>query len=318
MRRMMMMVLSLILIGGMGVVVHAQDPIPTIDPLLNPPVNPPDEEQLASIPTLAAARSDLELLASISRGIDRPTGWSGSFDTNDPQFALLLRLDLELLVGATVGPDVRPDSWFGVVPSKPLAIARDVRHDLEVLADIILESTFIRPEGWLGDDPIMRCDRATQALVQVTAINGYFVQVDYSQPDYCFRAALQASVFVETVTTRPALTAQDLVVAGTGGVEAPSGFTAPFQAVGPFVVGFYDRKATRRGGVVPDGTPFNVVGRSYTPFSNMMLVEGENFRLFIDYTFTSISNDEFIALGEAAEGADLRTACTTDWCEVER
>ncbi len=294
----------------------AQDAAPAPEPTFEPL----DEAQLAILPTLTAARADLELLASSTRGVDRPAGWSGNLDINNPQYAILLRLDLELLVGATLGADVRPEGWFGVIPSTPAAVARDIRHDLELLADVVMNSRTVRPRGWQGDDPIMRCSRAVQTLIQIVELNGYSLQLNFEQPDYCYRAEMQASVFIETLNRTAALdpAAAALTVPGTGGTPTPSGFRAPYQAVGPFVVGFYDRRARRRGGVLPDGTQFNLIARSYTPFSKMMLIEGENFRLFVDYTFTSVTTDEFFALPEASESADFSTQCSAPWCEVYR
>ena len=293
-----------------------------VTPAPEPTFEPLDEAQSAALPTLTAARADLELLASSTRGIDRPAGWSGNLDTANPQYAILLRLDLELLVGATLGADERPEGWFGVVPSTPAAVARDIRHDLELLADVVMNSRTVRPRGWQGDDPIMRCSRAVQTLIQIVELNGYPIQVNFNQSDYCYRAEMQASVFIETLNRTaaldPAAAAAALTVAGTGGTPTPSGFRAPYQAVGPFVVGFYDRRARRRGGVLPDGTQFNLIARSYTPFSKMMLVEGESFRLFVDYTFTNVSTDDFFALPEASESADFSTQCNLGWCEVYR
>lgn len=312
--------------------VPAATPTPEIAPTIEtlptlPPTTPTPEpptlgpEQLAAVPILNAARADLELLAFVARGVDRPAGWTGSFDSNEPQFHIFLRLDLELLAGATLGADLRPEDWFGVVPSNPVPIARDIRHDLELLANVIMESDTVRPTGWLGDDPLMRCSRGVQALVTVVTLNGYGVDANPLDTNYCRLVEQRASVFIETLNLRPELVEQALTVPGTGdqgGGNRISTFTAPFEALGPFVVGFYDRKARRRGGVIPDGTQFNVIGRSYTPFSNMMLIEGENFRLFVDYLYTNVSNDEFFALPEVSTNADFNTTCSVEWCEVDR
>lgn len=318
MRRSIWGVIAAVIALCFGGLAYAQDATPAPEPTFEPL----DEAQIAALPTLIAARADLELLASSTRGVDRPAGWSGNLDINNPQYAILLRLDLELLVGATLGADVRPEGWFGVVASAPAAVARDIRHDLELLADVIMGSRTVRPRGWQGDDPIMRCSRAVQTLIQIVELNGFALQLDFDQPDYCYRAEMQASVFIETLNRTaaldPAAAAAALTVPGTGGTPTPSGFQAPYQAVGPFVVGFYDRRARRRGGVLPDGTQFNLIARSYTPFSKMMLVEGESFRLFVDYTFTNVTADEFFALPEAADGADFSTVCNASWCEVYR
>src|SRR5689334_24388084 len=91
----------------------------------------------ADLPILISARSDLQLLAINTLGNNLPAGWNDSLDINDPQLPLLIRLDLELLAGALLGADKRPPGWFGTVLSTPYAIARDIRHDLELLADTV-------------------------------------------------------------------------------------------------------------------------------------------------------------------------------------
>jgi hypothetical protein len=122
------------------------------------PVATPTPVIGVEMPILLSARSDLDLLATTLLPEGRPIGWSGSSDSTDPQLALLIRLDLELLVGSVMGADQRPSGWFGAVPSTPYAIARDIRHDLELLADQMVGPT---ASGWLGGDPIMAQPRYT-------------------------------------------------------------------------------------------------------------------------------------------------------------
>ncbi|MBK8027440.1 MAG: hypothetical protein IPK19_40130 [Chloroflexi bacterium] len=50
-------------------------------------------EQSAALPILLAARSDLEILATQAIGTSqRPLGWNGSIDTEDPDLPLKIRL----------------------------------------------------------------------------------------------------------------------------------------------------------------------------------------------------------------------------------
>lgn len=275
-------------------------------------------EQIEALPVLISARADLELLAlnSLTTGV-LPNGWSGVTDTNNPDYPLLLRLDLELLAGSLLGADVRPAGWFGVVATKPLSIARDIRHDLELLADAVIGTPTVRPAGWTGDNPLMRCSRATQALVAILESRGDFlIAADFTQPDACAQVELQASVFVETTIIQP-----NAVIQSAPGVAAPqppvSTFSGSHVAVGPFVVGFFDRGGRTRGGVIPDQTPITPLRRSYAPGSNMMLVDGDGFRLYVDYTFTSVSDEEFDLLPEVDDTAD-NVSCTARWCENRR
>jgi hypothetical protein len=324
-KRLAMMFFGLLLMVSL---VSAQEATPEGTPLLVPPAQldvpaeqMPGAEPVApaqplsiaaaeALPVLVAARGDLELLANEvmdSRDV-RPTGWSGSIDVTDPSLPLLIRLDLEILAGTVLGPEFRPDGWFGVVASSPLAIARDIRHDLELLADLVVGASTIRPGMWVGDDPLMRCNRATQALLPVLERSGFALSVDFTQPDYCQQIEVQVSRYVETQIIQPPAVAGD---AGTGVIEV-AGIAQPYVTETPFVVAFFDRNARRRAGVLPVGTGFRPISRSDFEFSNMMLIEGEGFTLFVDYTTTPLSLGEFEALPSSSLGTT--TDCNMAWC----
>jgi hypothetical protein len=98
---------------------------------------------------LVPSRSDLEILAGQLMAGARPQGWSGNLDVTDPQLAVLIRLDLDLLMATVNGLENIPSGWFGAIPSTPYAIARDIRHDLELLADATVGLN-VRPPGWSG------------------------------------------------------------------------------------------------------------------------------------------------------------------------
>ncbi|MEO8395429.1 MAG: hypothetical protein ABI700_20720 [Chloroflexota bacterium] len=264
-------------------------------------------EQSEALPILINARADLELLANTAIGsAQRPIGWSGSIDVSDPQLPLWIRLDLENLTGAIMGADQRPAGWFGVVPSIPLAVARDIRHDLELLADTVIGAAGIRPAGWKGDDPMYRCDRATQALFTLLKSRGISVTVDFTKANYCEVATLAASRYVERQILQP----PPAVSANT--TTTSNQLRYPFQADNPFVVAFLDRKARHKIGVLPPGTGFQPLARSYVGFSNMMLVQGDNFAVFVDYTTTTVSEEEFSLLPDiTGEGS---TSCEAVWC----
>jgi hypothetical protein len=263
-------------------------------------------EQTEALPILITARADLELLATTAIGTaQRPLGWSGSIDVADPSLPLWIRLDLETLAGTILGAENRPADWFGVVASIPLAVARDIRHDLELLADVVIGASGVRPAGWLGDDPIMRCSRATQSLLTVLKSRGVGIPVDFNEPNYCSAAESAASRYVERQILQPPVPGSGVVVAQTG---------YPYNADSPFIVAFMDRKAQEKIGVLPIGTGFVAVARSYVDFSNMMLINGDNFQVFVDYTTTPLTEQEFLALPDVGSGSG--TNCNAFWCGV--
>ena len=259
------------------------------------------------LPILINARTDLEILVTSQLGGERPVGWSGSLDITDPQLALLIRLDLEVLAARLLGADQRPDGWFGAVSSTPVAIARDIRHDLELLADQVVQPG-VRPPGWAGDSPIMRCDRSTQNLVQLLEQTAQFVvTADPGNLDYCQQVMIQASQFTEARLLNP--NAPAIV---NGAVIAPAG---SITANGNFTIAFLDRNARRSVGTIPIGESFMPVARSFAQFSNMILVRGENFEVFVDYTTTTLTKAQFEALGDV-NSVTASPACNADWCKV--
>lgn len=291
----------------------------TLDPnptpiLIQPTPTPTPVPALLAADTLTLlinARADLETLANNVLGVRRPEGWSGSLDTNNPQLALLIRLDLETLAGNTLGANRRPPGWIGAVPSTLHAIARDIRYDLELLADTLLESR-TRPQGWVGAEPLLRCDRSTQALAALLERSGLFtLDVEPSAADYCQQVANAAAVFAEiNLLNLPIDTA----------IFAPPPAVAQAQARGTvridtrFAVAFFNRAATRRAGVVPEGTVVRPLGRSPSRFSNMLLVEGDGFLLFVDYNDTTLSTLEFRAL-PSSELVARATFCNAEFCQ---
>ncbi len=263
----------------------------------------------AELQLLIQARTDLELLANQQLGSERPVGWSGSLDANDPQLALLLRLDLELLAGTLLAPDQRPPGWFGAIPGSPFTIARDARHDLELLADTV-SLPGVRPNGWAGSDPLMRCSRPLQALVYLLERGGtWTLTVDPFSPDFCRLAELEAVRFAESASAAP-------VSAAPAPADAASSAAVPpgsARITGSLALGFLNRYATEHVGTIPVGTIITPVARSFTQFSRMTLVRGEGFELFVDYRDTSITDAEFAALPDV-NGLTPNPTCTADWC----
>lgn len=290
----------------------AQEPTPTpptpieITPEAAPDMTTPPA-QPSEVTLLLSARSDLENLVNATRAGVRPDGWTGAIDIADPNLALLIRLDLELLAGALLGANIRPDGWFGAIASTNYAIARDIRHDLELLAETVLGAQ--RPAGWVGGEPLLRCDRTTQALVQLLELNGVFVlQADRTAPDFCARAAQEASVFVEINYLATGTLVGERISPVIG-----SPFVGDNTINSEFAVGFFDTGAVRRAGVIPNGTSFTPIARSYTQFSNMMLIEGDGFVVFMDYQFSTVTDDQFEALPDV-NTLEYSASCSAEWC----
>lgn len=258
------------------------------------------------LPLLIDARTDLEFMATELLGSQRPPGWSGSLDVNDPQLPILTRLDVELLAAMVFGAEERPNDWFGPVSTSQIAVVRDIRHDVELLADAILGES--RPFNWVGGNPLYRCSRSTQALVQLLE-NVYEIETNPYAENYCAQLETDIARFTEVNLVGRA------TASAAGGVEG-DGASAPAAAEiqTNFAVGFLTRSGSPRAGVVPLGEPITPVARSYARFSNMMLVEGEGFLVFIEYTNTALTAEEFEMLPDESE-MDYEAYCEARWCD---
>ncbi len=313
--------------------VRAQDaPVPqtTEEPGGQPPVPPPDGGEAVdpevgepavqpteppppgtalfgdALPILVNARNDIELLATSELGRDRPDGWSGSLDINDPQLPIFIRLDLELLAGTLLGANTRPDGWFGAVPGTTFTIARDIRHDIELLAVTVLPEGFVLP-GWSGGDPLFACNRSTQTLVRMLEIGGVFTRpIAPDNPDYCNQIEIAAVGFAENTL---------LSNVAPGGLFSFDPFATPpvYTINSDFAVGFLDRGAALQVGTVPNGTAITPLARSAAQFSRMMLIQGDNFLVFVNYSDTTVTQDEFEDLPDV-DTLGAETYCAADWC----
>lgn len=257
-----------------------------------------------SLSELINLRNDLELLATAVRGTVRPDGWSGNLDVTNPELPLLIRLDLELLLADTLGFNV-PAGWFGIVFGDIQYQVRDLRHDIELLADALAPDG--RPNGWSGNpNPLWSCSRATQTLVRLLGQGDFFVPVaDASSPDYCAIVELQVVGFAE----QNLFTIDTTETYFTAGVETSQPGSVLINT--DFAVGFFDILATQRAAVVPNGSTVTPIGRSTNQFSRMVLFEGDGFLLFVEYPFTSLTEAEFDVLEPAPA---VQTFCNADWC----
>ncbi len=319
-----MLVISLNSVPTRGVFAQEAPTLPPVDApptftpdanlaTLPPPIDATEDpnavtlslEQSEALPILVAARNDLEVLANDRLGQGtRPGGWTGGANPNDPQLPILIRIDLEILADALLGANTRPDDWAGLVVSVPLAVARDIRHDLELLADAAIGASTLRPGGWQGDDPVYRCNRAAQNLaVVLDRVYGFELTLDFSQPTYCADLERQVNSFVEERIIQPS----------TANTAPAPDLSQPYQVESQFVVAFGDVNARTNLGVVPPSTGFTPLARSSSEFSNMMLIAGTDFQVFVDYTYTPVTAETFAALPPVADGQTV--FCDADWCQ---
>lgn len=311
MRRVYFMITVIGLLMALPLVLVAQDtPATTPDPAASAnatatPAGPISPIEPNALDLLTAARNDLDILASQNMGADRPLGWTANGDITNIQLPILIRLDLELLAGQLMGPDQRPEGWFGAVPSTAFAIARDIRHDLELLADKVNPPN-VRPPGWIGSDPVMRCDRSVQTLVFVLErTSSYKLNIDVFDREFCRLAELQATAYAESnLLPNNRVTNNGSQSSSSSGVQITS----------PYAVAFLDRFGRRATGSIPVGEQITPVARSYTQFSKMMLVRGNGYEVFIDFSASNISIDQYAALPDV-NSVGTQTSCSAGWCK---
>ena len=257
---------------------------------------------------LLNARTDINTLADAIANT-RPEGYAGTINIDDAQTPLVLRFDLELLAETEYGDGNRPRNWFGAVPGTPFTIARDIRHDLELLANAVYGSQTTRPNNWNLTDPLYRCNRSTQALVNLLVRNDLFtVSVPANSPTYCADVETAVARFTEiNLLNTETLTLN----AGQGG----GGIAGDIRVDTEIAVAFFDTRATRRAGVVPFDTPLEPIARSTRDFSRMVLFDGGSFTLFLDYRNTTLSQDAFRNLPGVDTLESVETQCSAFWCE---
>lgn len=258
----------------------------------------------STLQLLISSRLDIETLAGLTLGAQRPEGWSGNTNSADPDLALSIRLDLELLAYALNG-DERLDGWFGIVPSSDFAIARDIRHDLELLADHA--ELIPRPTSWAGAPTTLTCDRSTQALVSYLQHATNFILIaDYESPTYCDDIAREAAVYAEQfiASTAP----QDF------GEDGPITTTSDPRITGSTASGYIDLAATVRGGILPRGERFEIVARQSGDHATLMLIRGVGFELFVDYRDTNVPQSQFLTVRTVA-GMRVDPRCVASWCD---
>ncbi|MBC6935395.1 MAG: hypothetical protein DWB42_06110 [Chloroflexi bacterium] len=247
-----------------------------------------------------AVRGDLERLADEELGLNnRPADWRGSRDITIPTFLSDLFLDLDTLANTQLGLGVRPAGWIGVLPNAPALAYRNLRHDLELLSNEL--GRVPRPRGWQGIDPLAACDPNVQSLV-LLAQQSYGLAVEEiggQGAAFCAQASQAANQIVES-PPKPEV------------VEGEAAEDDTFIAESDYAFSYLDSAATQYMGIMPPGTKFKAWYRNFGD-STMMFVSGEEFAVYVDLRWTTLSPDIFTRL-PTLEGVKPLTFCDARWC----
>ena len=263
------------------------------------------------IAQIAAIRGDLERLANELLGVsNRPTGWSGSLDETSPTFALEVDVDMSLLADnvpedqngdglpnpAVIGLGLRPEGWIGFIPSSLTVSQRNMRNNLELLADVTLGDG-VRPHGWQGVDPMLQCNLLEQGFATIlTRRYGFVVDATLAgSPDFCAQMMAAANQLAEN----PPIPSEE---------EEESIYIAQSE----YAFAYLDPAALLYMGMMPGGTEFRAWYRNYGE-STMMFVTGQNFGVYIDRRWTTMDTNIFNSL-PSLEGVQPLAFCDAEWC----
>ncbi len=265
-------------------------------------------------------RGDLERLAIEINGLDNPhpPGWQGTQTPqaeSNLQMATDLSHDLELLADQHLGEGIRPPGWIGAIGLAPGIYVRNLRHDLEMLADIILQGRAYldalggRPYGWLGNqgfgDDSTFCPNETQALSLLLGTYYRYRLPDITAPDittFCRTLAADVNAYAESDPER----VSEEELAGVVGVSGKP------IAEADFAFAYLDVAALQYMGTIPRGVPFEAWYRNFGE-SKMMYVVGENFAVYVAYPWTTLPEDRFYRL-PTLQGVIPETYCFAEWC----
>lgn len=247
-----------------------------------------------------AVRGDLERLADETQGLGiRPPSWIGNTDLNSPDLAPDTLSDMERLADVLLGQQIRPDGWNGTISSSLSVSYRNLRQDLELLADATPQiGEGVRPNGWQGIDPLVRCDPNVQNLVLLVQIN-YRFTIDptlINSASFCEETEKQANNMAEN----PPIASIEEEEENRFRYESQIAFT------------YLDAAATDYMGMMPLDTEFRAWYRNFNG-STMMFVSGENFAVYLDRRWTNMPQDVFDTL-PTLEGVKPLAFCDANWC----
>ncbi|HVU11482.1 MAG TPA: hypothetical protein VHD90_09400 [Phototrophicaceae bacterium] len=250
------------------------------------------------ISQLSSVRGDLERLADELLGLNtRPDKYIGNRDTTSPSFISDIRLDLELLADTRLGVGKRPAGWIGGTSNSPAVSYLNLRHDLELLADTTM-GIGKRPHGWQGTDPVQRCDPLVQNLsfLDSQAFKDYNISnLDQTALDYCAQIASAANTIVENPPKLDVVAEENMKLASSN-----------------YAFAYLDVGATQYMGIMPGGVSFRALYRNFGD-SSMMFVQGDDFAVYVDMHFTTVSETVFRSL-PTLEGVDPLSFCDAKWC----
>lgn len=251
-----------------------------------------------------AVRGDLERLADETQGLgNRPPSWIGNTDLNSTDLAADTLSDMERLGDALLGQGVRPEGWNGTISSSLSISYRNLRQDLELIADAAPNvGEGIRPNGWQGTDSLIRCSADVQNLVSILqrAYNFTVEDTIVFSSGFCTLVETQANNFAENPPV-------DVVDEGDRGTLYKSVYA--FTYSDPAALEYY--------GIMPDGIEFRAWYRNFNG-STMMFVSGDNFAMYIDRRWTTMPQEVFDRLPtlETPEGTLIipLAFCDATWC----
>lgn len=254
------------------------------------------ESQLPDL--ILAVRGDLERLADEKKGLNnRPPGWIRNVDKTSPTIISDNFLDLENLANDLLGNDQRPPGWIGAVSNSQAIAFRNLRHDLELLADATLGRS-TRPRGWQGENPLQQCEPNIQNLVFIVTQN-YGFSIDESligTANFCGVVEFNANNLAENPPIE----------------EIQAAVEQRYMAEAQYAFAYLDVAALQYMGQVPPGTRFRAWYRNYSG-STMMFVSGDDFAVYIDRRWTTLSEDVFNTL-PVPDGIKPLTFCDAAWC----
>ncbi|MEP7292109.1 MAG: hypothetical protein ABI835_10005 [Chloroflexota bacterium] len=270
------------------------------DNLVNLVFGTPDENGNLPDPIslLSAVRGDLERLADELLGLNtRPERYIGNRDVTTPNFAGDVRLDLELLADDRLGVGIRPAGWIGGTSNSPATSYLNLRHDLELLKDTIM-GVGAPITGWQGVNPIEHCEPLVRNLAFLTqqAIDNFTItEIDPAASDYCLQVSQSVNAVVENPPRLDVLAEEEMMTASSN-----------------YAFSYLDVAATQYMGIMPSGMRFRALYRNFGD-SGMMFVQGDDFALYVDMGFTTITEMTFRSL-PSLEGANPLSFCDAFWC----
>jgi hypothetical protein len=262
-------------------------------------------------------RGDLERLAIEVLGLDAfpPDEWLGTITIEANQMARDLSHDLELLATLTFETEDRPENWIGAIGVSPGIFVRNLRHDLEVMADLLLQDRDYLDD--LGGRPF-----------------GWLGTEGFGDDTSFCASATQTITLLLTTYYRyevPEISAPDIdVLCNTLDADVNRyAESDPEQISEEELVGdvgvsgrpvfesdlafaYLDTGALQYMGTIPRGVPFEPWYRNFGE-STMMYVVGDNFAVYVSQEWTTMPQDRYFRL-PTLQGVIPETYCFADWC----